>query len=85
MIALRGASGDQWAVPLTISSRTLPYWAQSSDGEAGSEARHVTRALVTLTRDPELSDPVPEERTGELPDRGEGDTEYLEIFSSEEF
>ena len=49
--------------------------------------RHVTRALVTLPREPrELSDPVPaEERTGELPDRGDGDTEYLEIFSREEF
>ena len=79
-MALRGASGDQCAVPVTMSSSTLPYWAQSSEGEPGHVApvRHVTRARVKLwPRDWELE----LERTGEFPEIG--DPEYLEMFSKD--
>lgn len=31
VIARLGASGDQWAVPETMSRRTLPYWPPSGD------------------------------------------------------
>ena len=76
-MALRGASGDQWAVPVTMSKSTLPYCAQSS----GSEVRG-TRVTRANARDPELEADV-EDRTGEFPKIG--DPEYLETFSMEEF
>ena len=72
-MALRGASGDQWAVPVTMSKSTLPYCAQSS----GSEVRG-TRVRRANARDPELEADV-EDRTGEFPKIG--DPEYLEMFS----
>ena len=76
-MARRGASGDQCAVPVTMSRSTLPYCAQSS----GSEVMRVTRARA---REPELAEEADvEERTGEVPKIG--DPEYLDRFSIEEF
>ena len=72
VIALRGASGDQWAVPETMSRRTLPYWAQSSD----------TGETPAITSESESEQRENWRNTGELSDNWE--PENFERSSREE-